>query len=291
MATESRHSPIIFIVGPTASGKTGLAIELAQRVGGEIIAADSRTVYKDMDLGTAKPSAEEQAAVPHWGLDLVAPGEPFNVSDFKSYAVQKIAEIRARGNIPFIVGGTGLYVDALLFDYQFGAPADLVLREQLQAMTVEQLQAYCEKNNVPLPENVQNKRHLIRQIELGKQNNNRQTTPVEGAIVVGIATDKEILEQRIAARFEQLLTNGVVEEATMLGKKYGWESEAMTGNIYPLLRRYGNGELTIEQVRELFIIADRQLAKRQLTWLKRNEFIHWLPLAEAGAFVLQSLKK
>lgn len=187
MATRPNHTPIVFIVGPTASGKTALAIELAREVGGEIIAADSRTIYKGMDIGTAKPSAAEQALIPHWGLDLVEPGESFSAADFKAYALQKIDEISARGHIPFIVGGTGLYVDAVLFDYQFGPAANRDLRAQLETKSIEELQEYCKNNNIELPENSQNKRYLIRQIELQGQAKTRRFTPVDGAIVVGIA--------------------------------------------------------------------------------------------------------
>src|SRR5215216_6778680 len=111
--------PLITIVGPTASGKTSLAVELAEQFGGEIICADSRTVYRGMDIGTAKPSKADQKRVPHWGIDLVDPDQKFSAADFKVYANQKIKEIRARGHIPFLVGGTGLYVDAVIFDYQF----------------------------------------------------------------------------------------------------------------------------------------------------------------------------
>jgi tRNA dimethylallyltransferase len=115
-----RDLPLIVIVGPTASGKTSLAIDIAKQFGGEIICADSRTVYIGMDIGTAKPSRAEQAMVPHWALDLVEPGQRFTAADFKEYANKKIAEIRSRGNIPMIVGGTGLYVDGVIFDYKFG---------------------------------------------------------------------------------------------------------------------------------------------------------------------------
>ena len=111
--------PIIVIVGPTASGKTGVAIELAEKIGGEIICADSRTIYKSMDIGTAKPSIPEQKNIVHYGLDLVEPNERFTVYDWKKYAEQKIYEIRRLGKYPIIVGGTGLYVDALIYDYQF----------------------------------------------------------------------------------------------------------------------------------------------------------------------------
>ena len=116
-------SIIPVIVGPTGSGKTGAAIEIAKKVSGEIISADSRAIYKYMDIGTAKPTAEEQAQVPHWGLDLVEPGERFTVADWKAYAEEKIEEILSRGYVPIIAGGTGLYIDALVYDYQFSEEA------------------------------------------------------------------------------------------------------------------------------------------------------------------------
>ena len=120
--------PLVVIVGPTASGKTGLAIELAEKYNGEIICADSRTIYRGMDIGTAKPTLKERQGVVHWGLDLVEPGEAFSAADFKAYADDKIANIRSREKVPFLVGGTGLYIDAVIFNYQFGTTADPVLR-------------------------------------------------------------------------------------------------------------------------------------------------------------------
>jgi tRNA dimethylallyltransferase len=275
MAANLKDSPIVFIVGPTASGKTSLAIELAEQFGGEIICADSRTVYKKMDIGTAKPSSKEQKGIPHWGIDLVEPNERFTASDFKEYALQKIDGIIARGHIPFIVGGTGLYIDAVLFDYQFSTPINRVLREKLELMTLGELQDYCINNNVSLPENSDNKRYVIRSIEQNGINRQRREQPIENAIVAGIATNKDELQQRIHARTEQLLLNGVVEEAKMLGDKYGWESEAMTGNIYRFARDYIDNKYTLEEFKTLFNTSDWQLAKRQVTWLKRNKFIHW----------------
>lgn len=125
--TVAHSAPLIVICGPTASGKTALAIKLARQYGGEIICADSRTIYKGMDIGTAKPTASEQALVPHWGIDIVEPGDTYSVAQFKEYALAKIREIRGRGNIPFLVGGTGLYIDAVVLDYTFGPPADKML--------------------------------------------------------------------------------------------------------------------------------------------------------------------
>ena len=113
---------ILVILGPTGSGKTGVSIEVAKAIGGEIISADSRAIYKGMDIGTAKPTLQEQQGIPHYGIDLVEPGERFTVADWKEFAKSKIAEIKSRGKVPIIVGGTGLYIDALIYDYQFRGP-------------------------------------------------------------------------------------------------------------------------------------------------------------------------
>jgi len=290
MATRP-NAPLIVIAGPTASGKSALAIELAQRFDGEIICADSRTIYKYMDIGTAKPSLAEQALVPHWGLDLVEPGEPFSAADFKHFAEQKIDEIRARGHAPFLVGGTGLYIDAIIFDYQFGQPANLKRRAELEKMSLEELQKYCIENNVNVPENDKNKRYLIRAIEQLGINTTRRDTTIDDAIVVGIATDKDLLRKQIEARAEHLFETGMVEEAIMLGKKYGWESEAMTGNIYKLVKQFLDGKLTENELKEKNRTADWRLAKRQITWLKRNKFIHWLSLNDARTIIENSLSR
>lgn len=289
LVSRSRTLPLVVIVGPTASGKTALAIELAEKFDGEIICADSRTIYKGMDIGTAKPTAEEQRRVPHWGLDLVEPGERYTVADFKMYADDKIAEIRRRGRIPFLVGGTGLYVDGVVFDYQFGNEASRERRAELDAMNLEQLHKYCIDNNIPLPENKFNKRYVIRAIEQNGRPSQRRKEPLSTSIIVGITTDRVVLRHRIASRTEQLFEDGVVEEAIMLGKKYGWDSEAMTGNIYPLVRSYLNKELTFEELSEKNTTADWRLAKRQLTWLRRNPYIRWCSLSEAKTLLSEQL--
>lgn len=283
--------PLVVIVGPTASGKTTLAIEVAKRHKGEIICADSRTVYKGMDIGTAKPSLVERAMVPHWGLDLVEPNQPFNVADFQKYAYQKIDEIRARGHIPFLVGGSGLYIDAVLFNFQFNSPASLEQRRELENLSLEELQKYCIENSVKLPENVKNKRHLIRAIERNNIEKQRRIEPISTSIIVGIATDRSVLRKRIHERSEQIFHDNVVNEATLLGKKYGWNIEAMTGNIYPLVYKYLNGELAFEEMKEKFATADWRLAKRQLTWLKRNPYIKWFELDRAQKYLEDQLAK
>jgi len=267
-------TPLIVIVGPTASGKSALAIELAKQFNGEIICADSRTVYKHMDIGTAKPSLQDQAEVPHWGIDLVEPGDTFTAADFKKYALQKVQHIRERGHVPFIVGGTGLYVDGVILDYQFGENKP-ELRKTLESQSLEELKQYCANNNITLPENENNRRYVIRAIEQESINTKKLSRLIDNTVVVGIATDRDVLRSRIAARADQLFENGMLEEALELGKTYGWESEAMTGNIYKLAQQYQAGELTLDELKQKNITADWRLAKRQLTYLKRNPYIHW----------------
>ena len=241
-----------------------------------------------MDIGTAKPSPEDQAEVPHWGLDLVEPGESFTAADFKLYTQQKVAEIRARGHLPMLVGGTGLYVDGLIFDYEF-APADPELRKKLEVLSLDELKKYCANNNISLPENQQNRRYVMREIERKIVSGTRLNEPIANTLVVGIATERDILRARIQTRSEQLFENGMVQEAKMLGEKYGWESEAMTGNIYKLVKQFLDGELDEAELKEKNITADWRLAKRQITYLKRNPFINWLELSDAYSYVKEQL--
>ncbi len=283
---------LVVITGPTASGKTGLAIDIAKRFNGEIISADSRAIYKGMDIGSAKPTIAERDGIPHWGFDLVEPGERFTAYDFKRFADAKIKEIRARSRLPILVGGTGLYIDAVIFDFQFiTTNSTREFRRRLEAMTLGELHVYCEKNNIILPENSKNKRYVINAIERKNISGKRRSEPIENTIVVGIATDRDVLRSRIIQRSEQIFHDGVVNEATILAKKYGWNSEAMTGNIYPLIRRHLSGDLTLLEVKEAFITLDWRLAKRQLTWLKRNPFIRWGSLGELRSYLYDQLAK
>lgn len=267
--------PLIVIVGPTASGKTSLAIQLAKKYRGEIICADSRTVYRGMNIGTAKPSLEEQQGVSHWGLDLVDPGDSFSVSQFKNYARQKIKEIRSRGNIPFLVGGTGLYIDSVIFDFQFGDKYSKEKRANLQEMTISELQQYCVNHDVALPENSKNKRYLIRAIERAGKKSSGLKVPLSNTIVVGITTGKQLLRQRITDRAKKMFKDGVVEETIGLANNTGWCNEAMTGNVYPIIKKLIEKEIDEDQAVREFIVSDVNLVKRQLTWFRRNPFIEW----------------
>lgn len=280
-------APLIVITGPTASGKTGLALELAERYGGEIICADSRTIYKGMDIGTAKPTAAEQARVPHHLLDIVEPGEIFTAKDFQAAAFQALADIRARGKVPLLVGGTGLYIDAVVLEYEW--PEQAQTRDGLEALSIDELQAMLKKQHIALPVNMTNKRHLINSLVRGGVSGKARELPREETVVVAIATDKQILNDRIRMRAIEMFQTGVINEAKQLAEQYGWGSEAMSSNIYPIIRRIVEGELTETEAIEIFIKKDRQLAKRQMTWLKRHTFVQWLSLKDARAYIETTL--
>jgi tRNA dimethylallyltransferase len=278
------------IVGPTASGKTALGIKLAKEYDGEIISADSRAIYKDLSIGTAKPTLEEQDGVPHWGIDLVEPGERFTAADFQQYANKKITEIRARGHLPIIVGGTGLYIDAVMYDFEFPAEGnDIERREAFMTLSLEALYEYCIENNVKLPENKKNKRYVVNNILRNGRELKRKRELNENTIIVGISTERNILRNRIEKRAAIIFRDGVIEEAQKVATMYGWDNEAMTGNIYPLIHEHLNGQLTIEELKQKFIVRDWQLAKRQLTWLRRNEHIYWADLSDAYTYITRRL--
>jgi len=241
MLIESGKNKTLVVVGPTGSGKTGVAVDLALRFGGEIISADSRAIYKGMDIGTAKPTAIEMRGVRHYGIDLVRPGERFTVADFKQYCEASIGEIRARGKWPMIVGGTGLYVDAVVFDYQF----------------TDDVKKTCSD----------------------------RTEMSADYVVMGVKWGRDELRARLTERANKIFAQDIVGETKRLVETYGWDNQAMTSNIYPIVWRMMNGEITEEEAKRLSVLADWHLAKRQLTWLARNKEIIWLTLDEIENYV------
>ena len=285
------NAPLVVIAGPTASGKTSLAVELAKKFDGEIICADSRSIYKGMDIGTAKVTVEEMRGIPHWGLDLVNPGAYFTVFDFKAYAIEKIADIRNRGKVPFLVGGTGLYIDAIIFDYQFSEGVNVEKRTTLNQMTISELQQYCLQNNIKLPENKNNKRYLVRSIEKNGADVSKSKEPIDNTIIVGITTTKDELMARVNSRVEQMLSSGVVDEAIKLGESYNWDDEALKSNIYRVIKLYLEKKITYTEIVEKCSVLDWRLARRQLTWLRRNGYINWFSLNAAEEFISSKLAK
>lgn len=284
------YLPLIVIVGPTASGKTGLSIKLAKEFNGEIISADSRAIYRGLDIGTAKPSVEERRGIVHWGIDLINPGEYYTAADFKRYADAKIDDIRSRGHLPILAGGSGLYIDAILFNFEFGNLPIVEKRTTLQKMDILELQNYCVKNNIKLPDNIQNKRHLIRTIERDGIRGERSKCLSNNTIVVGITTLKKTLHKRIAKRAECMIKNNVVNEATMAADKFGWNNEAMTGNIYSIIKKHKKCVLNEKEMLQEFIKSDMRLVKKQMTWFRKNPFIVWGDLASCERYLMQILE-
>ncbi len=243
---------ILFIVGPTASGKSALGMKVAQEFDGEIICGDSRTIYKGMDIGTAKPTNEDQALIPHHLLNVVKPDEKFSVSDFKQLADAAIDDIRARGKLPIVVGGSGLYIDSVLFNYQFSAPEGAAERDPI------------------------NPRHLLNTVDEDRR------TMRDDAIVVGLNPDSEILKQKIRDRAQVMIDEGIIDEVRRLLEKYDPESEAMKGIIYRIFGDVVRGTKTLEQAKEEFINGDIRLVKKQMTWFKRNPHIRWFDSSDTA---------
>lgn len=286
--------PLIVVVGETASGKSALALHLAQRFDGEILCSDSRTVYQGTDIGTAKPSLLDQLNVSHFGLNLLPPSQAFTVANFKVYADGIIEDIISRGKVPIMVGGSGLYIDAVIYDYQFGPIADSKLRQELNMMTVQQLQEYLQVHGLGLPANNRNPRHLIRAIETNGQTAQRSALRPH-TLLLGLQVERRELLQRISQRVETMIAAGLVDETKLLADQYGWEIEAMRSTSYQALKGYLEHTKSLDQAKADFIQNDMRLAKKQRSWFKRNKSIHWLAsedkLTEAVDYATTFLSK
>ena len=208
MGSHTDNPPLVVIVGQTASGKSALAIELARHADVEIITADARTVYCGMDIGTAKPSASEREQVPHHLLDIVSPGEVFTVADFKRLAQEKIADIAARGSVPVMTGGSGLYIYAVLYDFAFRGPIDYVERARLENLSVEDLQKLIAERGLPMPVNNKNPRHLISALQTGTILKEQHTLR-SNTLVIGLDTPSDQLATNIHARTLAMMQSGL----------------------------------------------------------------------------------
>lgn len=283
---------LIVILGPTASGKTALALELASKYNGEIVCADSRTIYRGMDIGTAKPTAEEQARVRHHLLDVVDPGERLSAAAFKALAEAAIADIRARGKAPFLVGGSGLYIDAVVFDYEFPGPADPDRRAQLEAMTDDELRELLAAEDPEAYERVDllNRRRVVRAVETAGQERSRRSEPRAETLMLGVTLNKEVIQRRIEQRIKKMLEEGFIQEVESIGESYGWDSEALSVIGYRAFKDVALGRKTVEEGVGDFVRGDMALYKKQVTWFKRNQQVRWVKnAAEANGLVREFL--
>lgn len=274
--------PLIVIAGPTGSGKTSIAIRLAQQFNGEIICADSRTVYKGMDIGTAKPTKLERTKVAHHLIDVSTIDRPITAAEFKTLAQDTIIEVASRGKVPFLVGGTGLYIDAVIFNFSFSPQPSIRDRVKLEKLSVAELQERLTREGIALPENSKNKRHLVRRLEIGG-NLPRQTSLRPNTLVLGLKIEREKLKEQISARLDAMLARGLESEVEYLADKYGWGSKALQTIGYQEFKAYFDGSCDLEGVRQAIKTHSLQYAKRQKTWFKRNKHMHYIRSFDEGA--------
>lgn len=264
---------LIVVLGPTASGKTELGIRLAKKYDGEIICADSRTIYKDMDIGTAKPSKTQQAEVPHHLLDVVKPNESFSVVKFKTLCLKSISQIRQKGKLPIIVGGSGLYLDSVLFDYSFRAKlgpdtsglSDAEIVKLAKATYGEELMG-VDSSNI---------RRVAQLLERGPSIAADRKAVKIACKIIGLELEKPQLKQNIEMRTAQMLNNGFIQEVENVRSKYGADCAALTTTGYKQVGEFLDGQLEESELEAAIVSATLKLAKKQMTWFHRNQAIAW----------------
>ena len=290
---KNRIIPVI--VGPTAVGKTKYAVQIARKLNGEIVSADSMQIYRFMDIGSAKPTEEEQAAARHHLVDAVDPREPFSVAQYRHMAKECIEDIFQRDKLPVISGGTGLYVNALIYDMDFSAPpADLEQREKYRKTAEEKGPQYLHDilNDIDPdaaarihPNNV---RKVIRAIEAAKSGEkipsfetSFRSTSDYRCILIGLQRDRAELYDRINRRVDQMISDGLEDEIRSL-MSMGLSSSdiSMKGIGYKEMIDAMNGRITMEEATELIKRNSRRYAKRQMTWFRRYPDIRWFDLSE-----------
>lgn len=286
-----QNIPVLAVVGPTASGKTALAVELAKRLGGEIVSADSMQIYKGMDIASAKPTEAEKQGIPHHMMDFLPPETPYSVAEYVKAARACILEIYKRQKLPILVGGTGLYVDSLLMGTQFiETENDFDLRARLETefdalggeKMLEKLAAFDRDTAARLHPN--NRKRIIRAFEVYTLTGKTMTEALAASrekpspftpCYIGIAYEnREILYDRINRRVDIMLENGLLAEARAFFQ--GTPDTAAQAIGYKELKPYLDGVLSLDEAVENLKRATRNYAKRQITWFKRNPQIHWI---------------
>lgn len=288
-----KKKPLIILTGPTAVGKTALSISLAKAVGGEIISADSMQVYKSMNIGSAKIMPEEMQNVPHYLIDELEPNEEFHVVLFQQLAKKYMQQIWAKGKIPILVGGTGFYIQAVLYDIDFTAnESDESWRQEMERLVLEKgasylhqmLQKVDPKAADEIHEN--NVKRVIRALEYYKESGEpisahnareRKKESPYNAVYFVLNQDRQILYERINRRVDKMLENGLLDEVKCLQQKgYTRDMVSMQGLGYKEILDYLNGTCTFEEAVYRLKRDTRHFAKRQLTWFKRERSIIWL---------------
>ncbi len=306
--------PLIILTGPTAVGKTELSIKLAKAVNGEIISADSMQVYKKMDIGTAKIMPEEMDGVPHYLIDVLDPREDFHVVLFQKLAKEAMETIYAKGKIPIITGGTGFYIQALLYDINFSEnDGDMAYREELEQLAKEKGAEYLHQMLANIDEeaakitHANNIKRVIRGLEFYKQTGKkisehneeeRQKDSPYNFIYFVLNNDRQILYNRIEKRVDIMLEQGLVKEVEALYRE-GYDSNlvSMQGLGYKEILAYLKGECTLEEAVYVLKRDTRHFAKRQITWFKREKEITWVNKNEFASeedilpFMIEKLKE
>ena len=284
---------VIVIVGPTASGKTALSIELAKRINGEIVSCDSMQIYKDMDIGSAKPTLEEMQGIKHYMIDVVKPNERFSVAEYKKQAEKAIEEILSKGKTPIVIGGTGLYADSLIYSIEYSEiEFDQNYRNKLEKKADTQeglIELYNEAKRIDeeaikkISEN--DKKRIIRILEIfhstGKTKTQLEIESRRNEVkydyrVFAIDMNREILYDRINKRVDIMIENGLIQEVKNLLNKYESFPTAMQGLGYKEVVEYLDGKLTKEEMIEKIKQETRRYAKRQLTWFRKNKQTIWI---------------
>ena len=291
----SEKIKLLVVVGPTAVGKTALGIELAQQFNGEIISGDSQQVYRHLNIGTAKATPEEQAAVPHHLIDVRDVDANYSVYDFVAEASQAIMEIASRGKVPIIVGGTGLYLQSLLEGYHLGGEVDqeklLAYRKDLEQLSDEVLFEKIADLGKKIPEI--NRRRAIRALELAKfgQNLENKETNYE-ALLIGLNDDRQVLYDRINHRVDLMLEKGILDEAKWLYDNHR-NVQAARAIGYKELFPYFTGDASLEDCVEKLKQNTRRFAKRQLTWFRNRMAVNFYTVSEVDfkETVIQEVNK
>jgi tRNA dimethylallyltransferase len=298
IAQHAAKSPLLALLGPTASGKSSLALALAERFRGEIVSADSRLVYRGMDIGTAKPTADERARIPHHLIDVTIPGAPYDLARWKEEAATAIAAIHARARAPFLVGGTAQWTTALLDGWEPPiVPPDPAFRAAMEARAaVEGVGALLgELAAVDAEAAVRtgpNARRIIRALEVIRatgqpfSGQRGRTEPPYRDLRIGLALPRDLLYARIDARVEAMIAAGLVDEVrSLVAAGYGPDVPAMSGIGYRQVVEYLEGVTTFNDMCERIKQATHRYARHQLTWLRRDASIIWFDAQDAGTLV------